>query len=143
MDGKFVYKLYGKRDLFPFFIVRRPHADSDTPNNIFYSAFVGETLRTASSLLHFLPKVHELVSRLLRQGSKVRKCYLSLKKLIKKHQESFSKFDDDVNYLLRQILSKRNKTKIILMTLYLFISLTFSTNIFFIYFFGRRLGVTN
>ena len=141
MDGKFVYKLYDKRDLFPFFIVRRPHADSDTPNNIFYSAFVGETLRTASSVLHFLPKVHELVSRLLRQGSKVRKCYSSLKKLIKKHQESFSKFDDDVNYLLRQIFSKRNKTKIILMTLYLFISI--STNIFFIYFFGRRLGVTN
>ena len=105
MDGKFVYKLYDKRDLFPFFIVRRPLADSDTPNNIFYSAFVGETLRTACSLLHFLPKVHELVSRLLRQGSKVRKCYSSLKKLIMKHQESFSKFDDDGNYLLRQIFS--------------------------------------
>ena len=54
VDGKFVYKLYDKRDSFPFFILRRPHTDSNIPNNIFYSAFVGETLRIARSIyFHF------------------------------------------------------------------------------------------
>ena len=75
VDGKFVYKLFGKKDSFPFFIVRRPYTNSNIPNNTIYSEFVDEALRIARSALYFsnfLPKFLELVSRILRQGSKVK-----------------------------------------------------------------------
>ena len=74
VDGKFVYKLFDKKDSFPFFIVRRPYTNSNIPNNIIYSEFVDEALRIARSALYFsnfLPEFLELVSRILRQGSKV------------------------------------------------------------------------
>ena len=34
-DGIFVYKLFDKRDAFPFSIVRMPHKDSNMPESIF------------------------------------------------------------------------------------------------------------
>ena len=34
----FRYKLFDKRDAFPFFIVRMPHADSNIPSCIFFMA---------------------------------------------------------------------------------------------------------
>ena len=36
MDGKFVYKLFDKRNDFPFSIVRMPHRESNIPESIFY-----------------------------------------------------------------------------------------------------------
>ena len=44
VDGKFIYKLYGKRDSFPFLIVTMPYTVSNIPNNNLYSVFVGVTL---------------------------------------------------------------------------------------------------
>lgn len=44
VDGKFIYKLHGKRDSFPFLIVTMPYIVSNIPNNNFYSVFVGVTL---------------------------------------------------------------------------------------------------
>ena len=35
VNGKFVYKFYGKKVCFPFFIVRMLHIDSNIPNYIF------------------------------------------------------------------------------------------------------------
>ena len=65
-DGIFNYKLYDKRDAFPFHIVRMPHINSNIPRGIFYSALVGEFLRIARSTLqlrHFLPKAKKPVSK--------------------------------------------------------------------------------
>ena len=106
------------------------HIDSNIPN-IFHSAFVSETLRIARSTQHFfdfLQKVRELISRILRQGGKVKKMSFIIKKNINKDQEDFSKFGNYPNYLIRQIL--------ILITSYLFISV--STKLF--YFFLRQIG---
>ena len=50
-NGLFVYKLFDKRDSFPFSIVRMPYMSSNIPDNIFYSAMVGEFLRIARSTL--------------------------------------------------------------------------------------------
>ena len=50
---KFIYKLYAKRDNFPFNIVRMPHMASNIPKAIFYSALVGEFLRIGRSTLKF------------------------------------------------------------------------------------------
>lgn len=49
--------------------------------------------------------VRESVSRILRQGGKVRKCNKSLKKDANKHQEDSAKFDNGADYLIRQILT--------------------------------------
>ena len=51
MEGTFVYKLFGKRDCFPFSIVRMSHIESNIPHNAFYSAIKGGFLRIASSNL--------------------------------------------------------------------------------------------
>ena len=53
-NGIFVYKLFDKRDAFPFFIVRMPHYESNIPQSIFYSSIVGEFLRIARSLLLYI-----------------------------------------------------------------------------------------
>ena len=47
-DGVFIYKLFDKRDAFPFFIVRMPCIYSNIPKSIFYSALVDEFLRICS-----------------------------------------------------------------------------------------------
>ena len=41
----FVYKLFDKRDAFPFFIICMPCIDSNIPKSIFLSAFVDDCLR--------------------------------------------------------------------------------------------------
>ena len=51
-DEVFVYILFGKRDAFPFFVIRMPYIDSNIPKSIFYSALVVEFTRiTFSSFL--------------------------------------------------------------------------------------------
>ena len=59
----FVYKLFDKRDGFPFSIVKMPYLSSNIPYNIFYNTISSEILRIARcSLLYsdFLEKSREL-----------------------------------------------------------------------------------
>ena len=66
-NGIFVYKLFDKRDKFPFHIVRMPHASSNIPTTIFYGSIFSEFLRIARcSLLFqdFVPRAGELFARL-------------------------------------------------------------------------------
>ena len=108
LDGKFIYKLFDKRDSFPFFIVRMPHMDSNIPKNIFYSALVGEILRIARSTLllkDFLPKAQQLIKRMANQGADKIKSYCSLSKIISKHKEEFSKFHINDKILIDEILN--------------------------------------
>ena len=70
-DGQFVYKLYDKRDAFPFSIVRMPYLSSNIPKKIFYSALVGEFLRIARATLHlsdFIPKATDLIKENVKPG---------------------------------------------------------------------------
>ena len=72
-DGIFVYKLFDKRDEFPFFIVRMPHISSNIPSYIFYGTVLSEFLRIARSTLFltdFLPRVKDLSKRMLSQFKK-------------------------------------------------------------------------
>ena len=50
-DGLFIYKLFDKRDAFPFFIVRMPHLQSNIPSTIFYGSIFSEFLRIARCTL--------------------------------------------------------------------------------------------
>ena len=94
-QGQFVYKLYDKRDAFPFSIVRMPYLSSNIPKTIFYSALVGEFLRIARATLlvsDFIPKGIDLVSRMLNQGGDRKSVERFLLKIIRRHPDSFSQF---------------------------------------------------
>lgn len=94
-EGQFVYKLYDKRDAFPFSIVRMPYLCSNIPKKIFYSALVGEFLRIARATLRvsdFIPKGIDLVSRMLNQGGDRKSVERFLLKIIRRHPDSFSQF---------------------------------------------------
>ena len=94
-DNIFVYKLYDKRDAFPFNIVRMPYITSNIPQSIFYSALVGEFLRIARSTLKFndfTPKAKNLIERMKKQGAITRTSKHFLRKIIDNHPESFSRF---------------------------------------------------
>ena len=95
----FVYKLFDKRDAYPFFIVRMPYIDNNIPKSIFYAALVGKFLRIArSSLLYkdFNEKAMELLNRMKAQGAKSRRCRKALSKrlpvLVKIAMKFFLKF---------------------------------------------------
>ena len=80
-DGIFVYKLFDKRDAFPFFIVRMPHLSSNIPSSTFYGSVFSEFLRIARCTLYFddfIPRASELYYRMKPQGGK---CQLLLKQI--------------------------------------------------------------
>ena len=107
-EGLFVYKLFDKRDAFPFSIVRMPYVSSNIPESIFYSAMVGEFLRIARSTLlfeDFLPKACELIHRLNNQGAKQHTSIRHLRKIIQRHPEDFSHFRIETEDMLSQILN--------------------------------------
>ena len=71
VDGIFVYKMYDKRDQFPFFIVRMPHISSNIPSYIFYGATFSELLRIARCPLlfeDFFKRTSCLFKRIFSQG---------------------------------------------------------------------------
>ena len=106
-DGIFVYKLYDKRDAFPFSIVRMPYTSSNIPENIFYSAMVGEFLRIARSTLlyqDFLPRVTELIQRLNNQGAKRHISTRSIRKIIHRHHNDFSHFGVDPQDIISSLM---------------------------------------
>ena len=107
-EGLFVYKLFDKRDAFPFSIVRMPYVSSNIPESIFYSAMVGEFLRIARSTLlfeDFLPKTRELIHRLNNQGAKQHTSIRHLRKIIQRHPEDFSHFRIETEDMLSQIMN--------------------------------------
>ena len=103
---KFIYKLYDKRDNFPFDIVRMPHMSSNIPKAIFYSALVGEFLRIGRSTLkfeHFETKAKELLKRMLSQGANPSVSHKMILKIMSKHPEDFIQFKMDHNDILESI----------------------------------------
>ena len=107
VNGKFVYKLFDKRDAFPFSIVRMPHIDSNIPESIFYSALMGEFLRISRSTLlleDFLNKAKELCHRMLNQGANHRKIRCNLRKIITRHSDDFSRYQIPAEGLLNELL---------------------------------------
>ena len=102
-NGIFRYKLYEKRDDFPFSIVRMPYRDSNIPENIFYSALVGEFLRIGRSTLlleDFIPKTNDFLGRMKSQGANYNRTIRALRKIIMNHSDSFSQFGLSVESLL-------------------------------------------
>ena len=108
-EGIFVYKLYDKRDAFPFSIVRMPHIDSNIPESIFYSSLVGEFLRIARSTLlmnDFVDKASPLCKRMFKQGANVMRVRSCLNKIITRHSSDFARFKISPQALVQMMLDR-------------------------------------
>ena len=92
----FIYKLFDKRDDFPFSIIKMPYLSSNIPYNIFYNTILSEILRIARcSLLYadFIFRAKELCRRMINQGAEIVFGKSSLLKFMKKHSSCFCKFN--------------------------------------------------
>ena len=65
----FVYKLFDKRDAFPFFVVRMPYIDSNILKSIFYSTLASEFLRIAFSSLLYKELMKKLWNCLIEEST--------------------------------------------------------------------------
>ena len=94
-EGVFVYKLFDKRDTFPFHIVRMPDASSNIHRIIFYGSIFSEFLRIARcSLLFedFIQRARELFTRMIVQGGLANSIIKQIRKAITRYPYVLSKF---------------------------------------------------
>ena len=95
-DGVFSYKLYDKRDAFPFHIVRMPDISGNIPNHVFYGSVYSELLRIARATLSyedFLNKAKILIQRMLKQGGLLHNIIKCIDKLYDRHSDAFLSFN--------------------------------------------------
>ena len=105
-DGQFSYKLYDKRDAFPFSIVRMPHLSSNIPEFVFYGTFKSEVLRIAKNTLQyedFKPRVVSLLTRMINQGGCHQKLIRCISNVAQKHFSFFQSFSRSANYIARDV----------------------------------------
>ena len=105
-DGIFVYKLYDKRDNFPFEIVRMPDLSGNIPSHVFYGSIMSEILRIARATLRyndFLPRVKKLFDRMLNQGANKINLMKQVTKVTNKHWNAFQSFDVTKDIILKNL----------------------------------------
>ena len=81
-DGVLIYKLFDKRDAFPFYIVRTHELTGNVHEHVFYRSTSSEFFQIARATLlyeDFLKKSRDLVKRMLNQGASHSKISLCLK----------------------------------------------------------------
>ena len=108
-NGEFVYKLYDKRDEFPFFVVRMPDRSSNIPSYIFYGTIMSEIIRIARSTLlldDLVPRIGALFKRMLNQGADRRRIVNQCNKAIMNHSHIFDKFATRYELLLDKFLQE-------------------------------------
>ena len=91
----FVYKLFDKRDGFPFFIIRMPDLNGNIPSHVFYGSIMSEFLRIARCTLlysDFLPSAISLFKRMVSQGGSNSLILKQISKAMSRHPEPFVKF---------------------------------------------------
>ena len=106
-DGIAVYKLFDKRDNFPFFIVRMPDLGGNIPSHVFYGSVMSEFLRIARSTLlysDFLPVASSLYKRMLNQGGSQVKLLNQIRKALTRHPSAFD-FKKSASQIIADITS--------------------------------------
>ena len=109
IDGIFVYKLYDKRDNFPFFIVRMPDLGGNIPSHVFYGSVMSEFLRISRCTLRysdFLPSAVSLFNRMINQGGSKNIILKQIVKAMNRHPEPFSKFSKTTKEIMNDISSE-------------------------------------
>ena len=95
IDGLFIYKLYDKRDDFPFHIIRMPDKNGNIPLHVFYGSIMSEFLRIARATLlfsDFLPRAKALFDRMIKQGGEKGRVLAQIQRAIQRHPKPFIKF---------------------------------------------------
>ena len=103
-DSLFIYKLFDKRDSFPFHIIRMPDKTSNIPVHVFYGTISSEFLRIARSTLlfkDFLPKAVNLCKRMLNQGGEIHKIFRQYRKTMTNYYDVFEKYLIRHNLIIR------------------------------------------
>ena len=106
-DGIFIYKLFDKRDEFPFNIIRMPDFSSNIPSYVFYGTCLSEFLRIARATLlwtDFVPRAVDLSKRMLAQGGVHHKIILQFKKAMLRHPVPFHSFQMTSSDMIRKII---------------------------------------
>ena len=106
-DDIFVYKLFDKRDDFPFFIVRMPDLGGNIPSHVFYGSVMSEILRIARATLlyqDFLIKCKELFNRMISQGASLFLLLKQVKKVLLSHSGAFNSFEKTVQDIQKDLL---------------------------------------
>ena len=94
-DGKFYFKLFDKRDNFPFHIVRMPYFDSNIPEFTFYGSVFSEFLRIARCSMcvdSFISTAHNLYKRMTQQGGNEHKILNLIDKLYERFPSEINKY---------------------------------------------------
>ena len=106
IDGIFVYKLFDKRNDFPFFIVRMPDLSGNIPSHVFYGSVMSEFLRIARCTLYyadFLPVASNLLKRMINQGGSKVKLLQQISKAVQRHPDAFKKFSKKAKEIVRDL----------------------------------------
>ena len=107
-DGTYVYKLFDKRDDFPFFIVRMPDLSGNIPSHVFYGSVMSEFLRIARCTLRyedFLLSAISLFRRMINQGGSKIQVLKQISKGVMRHPIPFKKFNKNAKQI-REDISK-------------------------------------
>ena len=106
IDGIFVYKLFDKRDEFPFSIVRMPDLSGNLPSFIFYGSIMSEFLRIARctrQVEDFIPRAKSLCERMVAQGGSKKVVLKQINKAMSRHPEPFQKFSLPTAEIIRKL----------------------------------------
>ena len=105
-EGRFTFKLFDKRDAFPFHIVRMPQYSSNIPKYIFYGSILAEFIRIARSTLKlkdFVEKTTILIKRMVKQGGKQDRIFKQLNKALIRHRQTFLHYQTNFKTIIDRI----------------------------------------
>ena len=105
-DNIFDYKLFDKRDDFPFSIVRMPDLSGNIPSFIFYGSIMSEFLRIARctrQVENFIPRAKSLCDRMVAQGGSKNIVLKQVRKAILRHPLPFQKFSIPTPEIVRKL----------------------------------------
>ena len=106
VDGVFIYKLFDKRDEFPFSIVRMPDLSGNIPSFIFYGSIMSEFLRIARCthlVEDFIPRAKSLCERMVAQGGSKTIVLKQVTKATLRHHIPFQKFSLRSSEIIRKL----------------------------------------
>ena len=102
----FIYKLFDKRDTFPFSIVRMPDLTGNIPSSMYYGSIMSEFLRIARCTLlltDFVPRAKKLFLRMSTQGGTKNRVLQQIKKAMLRHPGPFKKYPSDCKTIISLI----------------------------------------
>ena len=106
VEDMFIYKLFDKRDDFPFSIVRMPDLSGNLPSFIFYGSIMSEFLRIARCtrlVEDFIPRAKSLCDRMVAQGGSKNVVLKQVKKAMSRHPIPFQKFSLPTAEIVRKL----------------------------------------